>query len=407
MDYKIYSIKEITGYIKRLLSRDEVLSDLWLSGEISNFYHHDSGHMYFTLKDEKARIKSIMFQGNNKDLKFDLEDGLEVTAHGYISVYPPRGTYQFYVDKIQPEGEGALFLAFKQLKSKLEEEGLFEAENKKSIPALPAKIGVVTSPGGAAIRDILSVVKRRFKNVSVLIVPTLVQGDRASGQIVKGINYLNKREDIDLIIVSRGGGSLEDLWPFNEEEVARAIYNSNIPVISGVGHETDFTIADFVADLRAPTPSAAAEQAISNRLELEKNLESLESRLFNVVQNKVENYREKLNSISSKRIFRDPSHLFINQIQHLDELNQQLQWNMEKILNNCKERFNILNGKLDTLSPLKTLNRGYSISTKRNQEIINSVKEIDPGKEMITRVIDGKIYSRVQKVKKEGDFKNE
>jgi exodeoxyribonuclease VII large subunit len=327
-----------------------------------------------------------------------------------VSVYAPRGTYQFYVDKIQPEGKGALFLAFKQLKSKLEEEGLFRPEEKKPIPVLPRKIGVVTSPGGAAIRDILSVVKRRFKNVSVLIVPSLVQGDQAAAQIVEGINYLNNRDDIDLIIVSRGGGSLEDLWPFNEEKVARAIYASNIAVISGVGHETDFTITDFVADLRAPTPSAAAEQAIANRVELEKNLKNLNQRLLYYIQNQIKNYREKINFFSKKRVFTNPDDLFSKQIQLLDDLTQKLELNMEKTINNCKQKFEILSSKLDTLSPLKTLKRGYSITSDSEGKVVQDIKQVEIGENIVTKIADGKIYSTIDdlkiKSKSDGD-KNE
>ncbi len=408
MDYNVYTISEITKYIKKLLSGDDVLSDLWLGGEISNFYHHDSGHMYFTLKDDSACIDAIMFKGNNRKLKFEPEEGMEVTAHGYVSVYEPRGDYQFYVDKLQPEGEGALYLAFKQLKEKLKKEGLFAEEEKRTIPQLPAKIGVVTSPTGAAIRDILSVVERRFKNVSILIVPSLVQGDKAAGQIVNGIEYLNNRDDIDLIIVARGGGSLEDLWPFNEEKVARKIFNSEIPVISGVGHETDFTITDFVADLRAPTPSAAAELAISNRLQLEKNLENLTHRLFNALDNKISHYREKVKSLTDKRIFIEPEKIFADQMQQVDELSKNLQWNMDRLLNKNREKFNILQSKLDTLSPLKTLKRGYSISLTEKNKVIKSVKDVQKNEFLITRVADGEIYSRIQEIKfKENGDNNE
>ncbi|MFW6381450.1 MAG: exodeoxyribonuclease VII large subunit, partial [Bacillota bacterium] len=286
MEPEVFSVSEVTDYIKRLLSRDHSLSDLWIKGEISNFYHHNSGHMYFTIKDRDAQISAVMFKGNNRNLKMDPEEGMEITAHGYVDVYKPRGEYQFYVQEMKPGGKGALYQAFEELKQRLGKEGLFDPEHKQEIPALPGRIGVVTSPDGAAIRDIISVAERRFDNVSLLIVPSLVQGERAAGQIVEGIEYLNSRkEEFDLIIVSRGGGSIEDLWPFNEEEVARTIYRSELPVISGVGHETDFTIVDFVSDLRAPTPSAAAEMAVSSRLELEKELKNLSSRLGRTMDN--------------------------------------------------------------------------------------------------------------------------
>ncbi|MFP4660865.1 MAG: exodeoxyribonuclease VII large subunit [Halanaerobiales bacterium] len=394
MEKSIYTITDISKYIKRLMSNDSVLSDLWITGEISNFHHHNSGHMYFTLKDENSCISSIMFSGYNRKVKFDIEDGMKVNAHGYVSIYEPRGTYQFYVDDVEPAGKGALYLAYEQLKEKLDKEGLFAKEHKKKVPVLPKKIGIVTSPTGAAIRDILSVVKRRFPNVYVLIVASLVQGEDASKQIVKGINYLNSRNDIDLIIVSRGGGSIEDLWPFNEEIVARSIYNSQVPIISGVGHETDFTIADFVADLRAPTPSAAAELAISSRLELEKNLENNQQRLLNAIKNKIDTERNRVKNVTEKRVFARPEELFVERSQKLDDLSRQLQWNMEKKVSSFKERFKILNSKIDSLSPLKTLARGYSISSVADK-LINSINQIDRGDRLNTRVKDGYITSEV------------
>ncbi|MFP4016319.1 MAG: exodeoxyribonuclease VII large subunit [Halanaerobiales bacterium] len=400
MERRIYTITDISKHLKRLMSNDPVLSDLWISGEISNFHHHNSGHMYFTLKDENSCISSIMFRGYNRKIKFDIEDGMKVNAHGYISIYEPRGTYQFYVDLIEPAGKGALYLAYEQLKEKLEKEGLFAEEHKKDIPILPKKIGIVTSPTGAAIRDILSVVKRRFPNVYVLIVPSLVQGEAASEQIVGGIEYLNKRKDIDLIIISRGGGSIEDLWPFNEEIVARTIYNSTVPIISGVGHETDFTIADFAADLRAPTPSAAAELAISSRLELEKDLKNNQQRLINAIKNMVDTNRNQVKAVMKKRIFARPEELFVKKSQKLDDLSRQLNWNMEKSLSSIRERFKILNGKIDSLSPLKTIGRGYSITSKADM-LINSVEQIARGDRLNTKVKDGNIYSEVIDIKED------
>lgn len=396
MEHKLYTISEITSYIKGLFGEDPMLNNLWLTGEISNFSHPGSGHMYFTLKDDSASINSVIFRGNNSRLKYEPEDGLKVNAHGYISIYERRGAYQFYIDKMEPAGMGALYLAFEQLKNRLEEEGLFDEEKKKKIPLLPKKIGIITSPTGAAIRDILSVVNRRFEGVSVLIVPSLVQGDQAAYQIQAGIKYLNDRDDIDLIIVSRGGGSLEDLWPFNEEVVARAIYNSRIPIISGVGHETDFTIADFTADLRAPTPSAAAELAISSRLELENNLKNICSLLYNTMEYKLNGLREKLTSIIEKQIFTRPKELLSDHIQLLDELTKELEWEMERKISRSRESFKILNGKLDSLSPLKTLARGYTLTSK-DGEIINKVNQVEPGDRLETRVQDGSIYSRVEK----------
>ena len=404
MAHKIYTVSGITKYIKQILNSDEVLRNLYLSGEISNFYHHNSGHMYFTIKDDSAAINAIMFKSKNKRLKFDLEDGLQVTAHGYVSVYEPRGEYQLYVQDIEPKGKGSLYLAFEQLKETLEKEGLFSPEEKQSIPILPKKIGIVTSPTGAAIRDILSVVKRRFENTSILIVPSHVQGDKAAPELIQGIEYLNQRDDIDLIIVSRGGGSLEDLWPFNEEKVARKIYHSSIPVISGVGHETDFTISDFVADLRAPTPSAAAELAISNRLELQRNLTSLSDRLINTMNHQLRSYRYELEALAEKKVFTNPEQLFSKQMQKLDNLNLKMEWEMKRKIADMKEKFNLLNGKLDSLSPLKTIKRGYSVLTDEEDKMIKNINQVKKDDILANRVIDGTIYSRVESVEKEGDL---
>ena len=401
MAHKIYTVSELNKYINQIFKSDEILADLYIKGEISNFYHHNSGHMYFTIKDEKSAVKAVMFKSRNKNLKYELKDGLEVTAHGSIGVYEPRGQYQFYVDDIIPKGKGSLYLAYEQLKERLEKEGLFAEEEKSDIPVIPHKIGVVTSPTGAAIRDILSVVKRRFENVSLLIVPSLVQGDRAASQIVSAINYLNNREDIDLIIISRGGGSIEQLWPFNEEKVARAIFDSKIPVISGVGHETDFSISDFVADLRAPTPSAAAELAISNKVDLENKLDNLSNRLEKALEIKIKNRKEKLNSIAEKQVFRKPEKLFSDKIQKLDNLSLKLGWNIKKNFNEAQKEFNLLNSKLDSLSPLKTIKRGYSVLTDENNTTIKSKDEIDKGDYIYNILKDGKIKSEV--INKEGE----
>ncbi len=395
MDDKIYTISELSDYLNNMMAADPILQDLWVRGEVSNFHHHNSGHMYFTLKDNHSCISAIMFRGNNRYLKFELEEGMTVNAHGYVGIYQPRGNYQFYIDQLEPAGKGALYLAFEQLKLKLSQEGLFAVEQKKAIPLLPQKIGVVTSPTGAALRDILAVARRRFRNVSVLIVPSLVQGEQAATQIVRGIEYLNQRADIDLIIISRGGGTIEDLWPFNEEMVARSIFCSPKPIISGVGHESDYTIADFVADLRAPTPSAAAELALSSRLELEKNLTGIYNRLVNAIQFQLANSRGKLSALAGRRVFSNPQELLATQLQNLDDLSRRLELTMERTINKKREKFIFLNGKLEGLSPLKTLSRGYTITSKSGN-IVNSIAVIEQGDLLITRVSDGEILSRVE-----------
>src|SRR6056297_4348402 len=404
MAHKIYSVSELNKYINQIIKSDEILADLYIKGEISNFYHHNSGHMYFTIKDEKSAVKAVMFKSRNKNLKYDLKDGLEVTAHGSIGVYEPRGQYQFYVDDINPKGKGSLYLAYEQLKEKLEKEGLFAEEEKADIPVIPHKIGVVTSPTGAAIRDILSVVKRRFENVSLLIVPSLVQGDRAASQIVSAIKYLNKKEDIDLIIVSRGGGSIEQLWPFNEEKVARVIFNSEIPVISGVGHETDFSISDFVADLRAPTPSAAAEIATANREEIINRLDNLKERLKTSVKNELKSRKEKVNSLSERRIFVKPEELFIQYEQLLDQFESRLKHEIENTYNKYNNKYQILYEKLNNLSPLNTLSRGYAVLSDKNNKLIKTVDDVEKEDLLYAKLVDGKLDLRLESKEKAGEY---
>ncbi|MCF8009216.1 MAG: exodeoxyribonuclease VII large subunit [Halanaerobiales bacterium] len=399
---KIYSVSQVSNYLEALFSTDQVLQDIWVKGEVSNFYKAKSGHLYFTIKDDKSQLKTVMFKYKSYNLDFEVEDGIEIAVHGYINVYKNRGEYQLYADQILPEGKGSLYQAFEKLKEKLKEEGLFEESIKKKIPLIPKKIGIVTSPTGAAIRDILSVVNRRFTNVSILIVPSLVQGEKAADELIEGIKYLNSREDIDLIIVSRGGGSIEDLWPFNEEKVARAVYRSKIPVISGVGHETDFSITDFVADLRAPTPSAAAELAIANREEIENQLTNLSKRLFQNQKAKLKSAKDRLSSLTKRRVFKKPEELFTEKMQKIDQLARELNWNMEKMINSKKEKFKLLSGKLDTLSPLKTVKRGYSITYDQQEKLIRKIKEVKPGDQIKTTLIDGKIISSVKNIDQSG-----
>lgn len=400
---KIFTIAEITDYLQSLLNSDPVLTDFWVTGEISNFYHHSSGHMYFTLKDKNSQLKTVMFKGYNSKVDFEIEDGMQVTARGNLDIYARRGEYQFYARELEKAGQGELYRAFEKLKVKLEKAGLFAESQKKSIPLLAKKIGIVTSPTGAAIRDILSVMQRRSGKFSVLIVPAHVQGKLAKAEITAGINYLNSRSDIDLIIVSRGGGSIEDLWPFNEEEVARAIFNSALPVISGVGHETDFTIADFVADLRAPTPSAAAELATANREEILNRLENLSQRLINTSQNQLQEVKNKLKNIAERRIFVFPAEIFRDYQQQLDSLETKLLHQTEKSYTDWENKYQLLYHKLNNLSPLKTLDRGYSILQDKTNNSITSVENLSVGQQITARLKDGRAKLKVQ-AKKVGDL---
>jgi len=356
---RIYSVSELTAELKALL--ENTFTGVWVEGEISNFKHHTSGHMYFTLKDDRGQLRAVMFRGSNRGLQFRPEDGLAVIVFGNVTIYEPRGEYQVYVEYMEPKGLGALQLAFEQLKTRLEAEGLFDPARKRPIPLLPKKIGLVTSPSGAAIRDILQIIHRRFANVQVLIFPVRVQGEGAAAEIVEGVECLNKRGDLDVLIVARGGGSIEDLWAFNEEVVARAIYASQTPVISAVGHETDFTIADFVADVRAPTPSAAAELVISRKAELSQRVDDLFSRLVSHMRYRAERSGERLRSLERHLRLLSPLERVKRQRERLRDGALALQSSMSHRLALWRGDLRTAAARLDSLSPLAILARGYSV----------------------------------------------
>ena len=356
---RIYSVSELTAELKALL--ENTFTGVWVEGEISNFKHHTSGHMYFTLKDDRGQLRAVMFRGSNRGLQFRPEDGLAVIVFGNVTIYEPRGEYQVYVEYMEPKGLGALQLAFEQLKTRLETEGLFDPARKRPIPLLPKKIGLVTSPSGAAIRDILQIIHRRFANVQVLIFPVRVQGEGAAAEIVEGVECLNKRGDLDVLIVARGGGSIEDLWAFNEEVVARAIYASQTPVISAVGHETDFTIADFVADVRAPTPSAAAELVISRKAELSQRVDDLFSRLVSHMRYRAERSGERLRSLERHLRLLSPLERVKRQRERLRDGALALQSSMSHRLALWRGDLRTAAARLDSLSPLAILARGYSV----------------------------------------------
>ncbi|RPI97189.1 MAG: exodeoxyribonuclease VII large subunit, partial [Spirochaetales bacterium] len=304
---QVYTVARITGYLRDILESDALLADIWISGEISNMSESSAGHLYFTLKDKTSQMRCVLF--NRKKLKIDIENGLAVVAHGSISIYEVSGAVQLYVDMIQPTGLGVLNMEFERLKAKLEEEGLFEPSRKRPLPAFPDKIGIVTSPGGAVLHDITNIIGRRYPVVELVLAPTTVQGESAVPGIINALNALNDRGDIDLIIIARGGGSIEDLWAFNDEKVARAIYSSKTPVISGVGHDTDFTIADFVADKRAPTPSAAAELAVRPKADFEEALRTGQRRLTQALRTRVLEFRNRFTRAARSYVFREPAHL--------------------------------------------------------------------------------------------------
>lgn len=396
----ILSVSEVNKYMKDLVSNDIILSGLWVKGEISNFKNHYSGHFYFTLKDEKAVLKCIMFRAHASAMPFIPEDGMKMLIRGYISVFERDGQYQLYAEEMQPDGVGALYIAFEKLKKKLQGEGLFEEARKRKIPYMPGSIGVITSSTGSVVRDIINVLSRRFYNVTIKVYPVQVQGESAAGQIAAAIRRLNVLDNVEVIIIARGGGSLEELWAFNEEIVARSIYESKIPVISAVGHETDFTIADFVADVRASTPSAAAELAMPERSLVENSLDSLKMRLRNAVIKKLAMDRLSLKRLCESVAFRQPYNKVYQERMLLDVQKRYMQKALTALNGAYKNRLSLLVARLDTLSPLNSLARGYSIiKSDKDDTLIKSIKSIEIGDRLEVRLTDGRLKCLVEDIK--------
>ena len=392
---EVLTISEITGRIRANL--EDAFQGLWVAGEISNLSRPNSGHVYLTLKDDKAQLSAVIWRSTVQRLRFEPRDGQAVMACGDITVYPPRGCYQMVISRLQPQGVGALQLAFMQLKDKLEKEGLFDPAHKKPLPLLPRTIGIVTSPTGAAIRDILKQVGRRFPGVRILIYPARVQGDGAARDICDGIRALNQFGGVDVMIVGRGGGSIEDLWAFNEEIVARAIYASEVPVISAVGHEVDVTISDLVADVRALTPTAAGEMVVPDRAALAADLDRVQERMRSLMVSKVQVARARLQSVAQATVFRRPLQTLAMHQQHLDEHHADLRRMSAQWLAMLREKTNALGGKLDSLSPLKVLARGYSLTRRPDGSIVRKAAELAAGERVRTLLADGSFTSIVEK----------
>lgn len=401
---KILSVYEVNKYIKDLISNDIVLSGLWVKGEISNFKNHYSGHFYFTLKDEKGVLKCVMFRSNASSLAFVPEDGMKVQIRGYISVFERDGQYQLYAQEMQPDGIGALYVAFEQLKAKLQAEGLFDENRKRRLPLIPGSIGVVTSSTGAVVRDIINILSRRFYNVNIKVYPVQVQGEQAAGQIAAAIRRLNELNNVDVIIVARGGGSLEELWAFNEEIVARSIYKSRIPVISAVGHETDFTISDFVADVRASTPSAAAELVMPERTVIENQLDSMKVRLRNAITKRTSMERMTLKRLSERTAFKQPYNKIYQDRMLLDVQKRYLEKALTVINTKARNSLSMLAARLDTLSPLSSLARGYSITrSAKDHTLIKSIQSVRVGDKLEVHLSDGRLECLVEGIKGEKD----
>lgn len=444
MEQRYLTVVALTRYIKRKFDADPHLQDCYVKGEISNFKQHSSGHMYFTLKDDKARILAVMFARDNRHMKFQPENGMQVLIRGDLSVYEASGQYQIYIKEMKPDGVGELFLAYEQLKEKLTKEGLFSQSAKKTLPKYPKTVGVITSPTGAAIRDIVSTIKRRFPIANILLLPALVQGEQAASSIARAIEKANTIDAIDVLIVGRGGGSIEELWAFNEEIVARAIFTSEIPIISAVGHETDFTIADFVADLRAPTPTGAAELAVPHIDDLLERILNRKSRMLRSMKEKLSSQKVRLARINRSYAFRYPHKLYEQKLEQLDRRTEQLVRNTNKliefkkseqqsvhnrlirnapskkiqdaalhnerltksltramsmILSKKNSEFQHQLAKLDALSPLKIMERGYSLVFSKEQKLISKREQVQRNEEILVRLSDGNLQCKVMDIK--------
>lgn len=395
------TVTQLNEFVKRVIDTTPQLTDVYVKGEISNFKnHYSTGHYYFTLKDEGGQLKSVMFRSAAAKMKFIPEDGMKVTAHGRISSFVRDGTYQLYCDSMEPDGVGALYVAFEQLKKKLEAEGLFDPARKRPLPKIPTRVGIITSATGAAIRDMINVCGRRFPYAKLVLYPTLVQGPDAPPQLIAGMQYFNAAKSVDVIIIGRGGGSIEDLWAFNDEGVARAVAASQIPVISAVGHETDFTICDFVADRRAPTPSAAAELAVPETSELKRKIQNIVTREADVIGSMLKIRREKLISLANTRAMTNPMNFIDDRRMTADLLGDRLKRAEESILQIKKAEMAKEAGKLSALNPLSVISRGYSAVYKEDGKLVKNVDDVTVGEKIEFKTIGGQVACTVDEIKK-------
>lgn len=395
----VLSVSQLNRYVKSRMDADENLFNVFLVGEISNFTdHYKTGHFYFSLKDEEAQIKAVMFRQNALKVKFRPENGLRVIVRGRVSLYEAAGSYQVFVDDMQPDGVGALNLAFEQLKERLEREGLFDAAHKKPLPRFPERIGVITSETGAAVQDILNILGRRFPYAQVILAPVLVQGEGAPAQLIDALQSFNAFKNVDVIILGRGGGSAEDLWAFNDERLAYAVYRSQIPVISAVGHETDFTICDFVADLRAPTPSAAAELAVPDQMQLRAEIHTLLSRMQRTVTNNLREQRLRLEQSTQTSVLKNPNLYFDTKRMQLISVSTQFDALEKAILHRARIRLQENAAKLQALSPLSVLARGYSVTTLADGTVVHSANQLSENAEITVQLADGKAACTVKEI---------
>lgn len=395
---RVLTVSQLSTLIEGVL--ESTFHSLWVGGEISDVSRPHSGHVYFTLKDDQAQIRGVIWRSTAQRMRFKLEEGQQVVCHGDLDVYPPRGTYQLVVRQVEPQGVGALQLAFQQLAQRLEAEGLFDPARKRKLPAFPRRVGFVTSPTGAAIHDFLQVAARRFAGVQILVVPVRVQGEGSAQEIARGIALANRiQPPLDVLVVGRGGGSLEDLWSFNEEVVVRAIHASKVPVVSAVGHEIDVTLADLVADVRALTPSEAAERVIPSADELTARLGQLQRRMASILRTRISTARSRVEQLARRRMLRDPRAFLYDLSRRLDDLDQQAARAIERRLRQSSDRTAALAGRLESLSPLAVLARGYSVTTRAETgEIVRDADSVVAGQRLKTRLLHGEIFSRVDSV---------
>lgn len=403
MERTIYEVSAVNQYLKELLEAQPVLSNIYIRGELSNYKVYPSGHHYFTLKDSQSALRCVMFRSSADKLRFRPESGMQVIACGRISVYPRDGAYQLYCTRLTPEGIGDLYVAFEQLKEKLLREGLFDQAHKKPLPPYPERIAVITSPAGAAVHDMIRILRRRYPLAKVILLPVRVQGTEAPAEIAGAIRYANRWQVGDVIITGRGGGSMEDLWAFNDERVARAIYQSEIPVISAVGHEPDVTISDFVADRRASTPSNAAEIAVPDQSELLRQLESMAGRISQSQLTRLRRLQERLEVLAGRRVMQDPSATYDDRRMALDLLQEKLGAAMLRPLEREKQRFYRTAASLDALSPLKVLGRGYALATTEDGSLLRSSGQVSPGEKVHLRLAQGSARCTVEETSKENE----
>ena len=400
------TVTELNNFIKNLIDSDRTLAAISVTGEISNFTDHRSGHLYFSLKDADAQIRAVMFRSARARLKFAPQEGMKVTVHGSVSLYPQGGTVQLYVNNMAPDGLGALYKAYEQLKEKLAAEGLFDDEHKKPIPKFPARVGVITSPTGAAVRDIINVTGRRYPLAQIYLYPSLVQGEGAEADLVRAIDYFEASGLVDVIIIGRGGGSIEDLWSFNSEKLARRIFSAKTPIISAVGHETDFTICDFVKDLRAPTPSAAAELAVPDLRDIMVGLDNVSDRIVSALRTVAERKRERLERIADKPMFKDAELFFEPYRDSIAKLNDRAALAITDSLREKSSDVRVISGKLDALSPLAVLSRGYSI-VEKDDDVVFAASDVAVGDNVSIRFKDGTADASINSIKLSRKEKND